>query len=81
MQFTALSGSVITSLVFSSSLNSFEVGRFSGTVTSTVVPEPASLALFGVELLGLDAQPIRLLLLAPADVYGFVVTTNRGEPL
>lgn len=55
VQFTAVADSVITSLVFSSPLNSFEVGRFSGisAPTTASVPEPASMALFTMGVLGL----------------------------
>lgn len=54
VQFLAASGSMITSLVFSSDQNAFEVGRFS--VTAVPEPETYALMLAGLGIMGFVAR-------------------------
>lgn len=54
VQFSALAGSKITSLVFSSSADAFEVGRF--TVTAIPEPETYALMLAGLGAMGFVAR-------------------------
>ena len=54
VQFVAVGGSLITSLVFASSVDAFEVGRF--TVTPIPEPETYALMLAGLGALGFVAR-------------------------
>lgn len=58
VHFTAGVGSLITSLAFTSSENSFEVGRFTTTAISAPVPEPQTYALLllGLGVMGFTAR-------------------------
>jgi hypothetical protein len=54
VQFTGLAGALITSLVFSSNQDAFEVARFS--ITAVPEPETYAMMLAGLGLMGFVAR-------------------------